>query len=192
VEVQYPPVPEGGGGGLTSLAAGLKEMGSAKVLFGALNLIPTAAGLALMVIGIPSMMALGAFGANAGIGLEFIGIGLQAMGTGTAFVGALTLSVAAAGFALMTAGAIGLAAVALGGVGAGIGLSALAAGLTAIGTAAATGLPFLGVAFNCGIWCIFNTFNICFEFTSTACYLNWKCNCRCYNSSCWWYFNNNW
>jgi hypothetical protein len=141
-----PPVPEGGGGGLTSLAAGLKEMGSAKVLFGALNLIPTAAGLALMVIGIPSMMALGAFGANAGIGLEFIGIGLQAMGTGTAFVGALTLSVAAAGFALMTAGAIGLAAVALGGVGAGIGLSALAAGLTAIGTAAATGLPFLGVA----------------------------------------------
>ena len=141
-----PPVPEGGGGGLTSLAAGLKEMGSAKVLFGALNLIPTAAGLALMVIGIPSMMALGAFGANAGIGLEFIGVGLQALGTGTAFVGALTLSAAAVGFALMTAGAIGLAAVAIGGIPAGTGLSALAVGLTAIGTAAATGLPFLGVA----------------------------------------------
>jgi hypothetical protein len=141
-----PPVPEGGGGGLTSLAAGLKEMGSAKVLFGALNLIPTAAGLALMVIGIPSMMALGAFGANAGIGLEFIGVGLQALGTGTAFVGALTLSAAAVGFALMTAGAIGLAAVAIGGIPAGAGLSALAVGLTAIGTAAATGLPFLGVA----------------------------------------------
>jgi hypothetical protein len=141
-----PPVPDGGGGGLRSLAAGLKEMGSAKVLFGALNLIPTAAGLALMVIGIPSMMALGAFGANAGIGLEFIGIGLQALGTGTAFVGALTLSAAAVGFALMTAGAIGLAAVAIGGIPAGAGLSALAAGLTAIGSAAATGLPFLGVA----------------------------------------------
>jgi hypothetical protein len=140
-----PPVPDGGGGGLRSLAAGLKEMGSAKVLFGALNLIPTAAGLALMVIGIPSMMALGAFGANAGIGLEFIGVGLQALGTGSAFVGALTLSAAAVGFALMTAGAIGLAAVAIGGIPAGAGLSALAAGLTAIGSAAATGLPFLGV-----------------------------------------------
>jgi hypothetical protein len=141
-----PPVPDGGGGDLKSLAEGLKEMGSAKVLFGALNLIPTAAGLALMVIGIPSMMALGAFGANAGIGLELIGVGLQALGTGTAFVGALTLSAAAVGFALMTAGAIGLAAVAIGGIPAGAGLSALAAGLTAIGSAAATGLPFLGVA----------------------------------------------
>ena len=141
-----PPVPEGGGGGLQSLAAGLKEMGSAKVLFGALNLIPTAFGLALMTVGIPSMMALGAFGANAGIGLEFIGIGLQALGTGTAFVGALTLTAAAVGFALMTAGAIGLAAVAIGGIPAGAGLAALAAGLTAIGSAAATGLPFLGVA----------------------------------------------
>jgi hypothetical protein len=140
-----PPGPEQSGGGLKSLAEGLKEMGSAKVLFGALNLIPTAAGLALMVIGIPSMMALGAFGANAGIGLEFIGVGLQALGTGSAFVGALTLSAAAVGFALMTAGAIGLAAVAIGGIPAGAGLSALAAGLTAIGSAAATGLPFLGV-----------------------------------------------
>jgi hypothetical protein len=140
-----PPVPEGGGG-LKSLAEGLKEMGSAKVLFGALNLIPTAAGLALMVIGIPSMMALGAFGANAGIGLEFIGVGLQALGTGTAFVGALTLSAAAVGFALMTAGAIGLAAIAVGGVAAGAGLIGLTSGLVALGGAAATGIPFLGVA----------------------------------------------
>jgi len=144
--VPAPPVPEGGGGGLKSLAEGLKEMGSAKVLFGALNLIPTAAGLALMVIGIPSMMALGAFGANAGIGLEFIGVGLQAMGNPQAFLGALALSAAAVGFTLMTAGVIGLASIALGGVAAGTGLIGLTAGLVALGTAAATGIPFLGVA----------------------------------------------
>jgi hypothetical protein len=141
-----PPVPGGGGGGLKSLADGLKEMGSAKVLFGALNLIPTAAGLALMVIGIPSMMALGAFGANAGIGLEFIGVGLQSMGNPQALLGALTLSAAAVGFTLMTAGVLGLGAIALGGVAAGAGLIGLTSGLVAIGAAAATGIPFLGVA----------------------------------------------
>lgn len=141
-----PPVPPGGGGGLQSLAAGLKEMGSAKVLFGALNLIPTAAGLALMVIGIPSMMALNAFGTGAGLGLEFIGVGLQAMGTGTAFLGALTLSAAAVGFTLMTAGAIGLAAIALGGEAAGAGMIGLATGLTALGAAGAEPLLWIGIA----------------------------------------------
>ncbi len=145
-----PPVPEGGGGGLTSLAAGLKEMGSAKVLFGALNLIPTAAGLALMVVGIPSMMALGAFGANAGVGLELIGIGLQAMGNPQALLGALTLSVAAVGFALMTAGALGLGAIAVGGAAAGAGLIGLTTGLVALGTAAMTGVPFAGLALLAG------------------------------------------
>ena len=141
-----PPVPEGGGGGLQSLAAGLKEMGSAKVLFGALNLIPTAAGLALMVVGIPSMMALNAFGTGAGLGLEFIGVGLQSMGTGTAFLGALTLSAAAVGFTLMTAGVIGLAAIALGGEAAGLGMIGLATGLTALGAAGAEPLLWIGIA----------------------------------------------
>jgi hypothetical protein len=121
-------------------------MGSAKVLFGALNLIPTAAGLALMVVGIPSMMALGAFGTGAGLGLEFIGVGLQAMGNSQALIGALALSAAAVGFTLMTAGVIGLAAIAIGGAAAGAGLIGLTSGLVAIGTAAATGVPFLGVA----------------------------------------------
>jgi hypothetical protein len=143
---QIAPGGEASEGGLKSLAEGLKEMGSGKVLLGALNLIPTAAGLALMVIGIPSMMALGAFGANAGIGLEFIGVGLQAMGNPQALLGALALSVAAVGFTLMTAGVIGLGAIAVGGVAAGAGLIGLTAGLVAIGTAAATGIPFLGVA----------------------------------------------
>lgn len=143
---QVAPGGQASEGGLKGLAAGLKEMGNPKVLFGALNLIPTAASLLLMVVGIPSLMAIGAFGANAGIGLEFIGVGLQAMGNPQALLGAVTLAAAAVGFTLMTAGAIGLAAVALGGVAAGAGLTALSAGLVSLGTAAATGLPFLGVA----------------------------------------------
>lgn len=143
---QVAPGGQASEGGLKGLAGGLKEMGNPKVLFGALNLIPAAAGLLLMVVGIPSLMAIGAFGANAGIGLEFIGVGLQAMGNPQALLGALTLAATAVGFTLMTAGAIGLAAVALGGVAAGAGLTALSAGLVSIGTAAATGLPFLGVA----------------------------------------------
>jgi hypothetical protein len=130
---------------LKSLAEGLKEMGNAKVLFGALNLIPTAAGLALMVIGIPSLMAIGAFGTNAGLGLEFLGVGLQAMGNGAAFFGALTLSAAAVGFTLMTAGVIGLAGVALLGAAAGTGLSALGIGLASFGATAGT-VGWLGVA----------------------------------------------
>ena len=46
-------ISKGGGksaGGLKSLASGLKSMGNAKVLFGALNLIPTALGLSLIHI----------------------------------------------------------------------------------------------------------------------------------------------
>ena len=140
-----PPVPEGGGGGLKSLAAGLKEMGSAKVLFGALNLIPTAAGLALMVIGIPSMMALGAFGANAGLGLEFLGVGLEKMGTTDALFGAGVLAAAGIGFALLTPGILGLGAVALLGQPAAAGLEALGGGLKALGGAAGKALIGVGI-----------------------------------------------
>ena len=144
-----PSVPEGGGG-LTSLAAGLKEMGNAKVLFGALNLIPTAAGLALMVIGIPSMMALSAFGTGAGLGLEFIGFGLQAMGNPQALMGAGVLALAGLAFGIMTVGVVGLAAIALGGEAAGLGLIGLTAGLVSLGTAAMTGVPFAGLALLAG------------------------------------------
>jgi hypothetical protein len=146
-----PPVPDAGiGDKLKDLAAGLKEMGSAKVLFGALNLIPTAAGLALMVIGIPSLMAIGAFGTNAGLGLEFLGVGLQAMGNTQALLGAGVLAAAGLAFGIMTIGVVGLAAIALGGAAAGAGLIGLTSGLVALGTAAATGVPFLGLALLAG------------------------------------------
>jgi len=142
---QIAPGGEASEGGLKSLAGGLKEMGNGKVLLGALNLIPTAAGLALMVIGIPSMMALGAFGVNAGLGLQELGVGLQSMGDGKAFAGTFTLMAAAAGFALMTLGVIGLAGVALLGAPAGAGLTALGGGLASFGATAGT-VGWLGVA----------------------------------------------
>ena len=142
-------VPEGGGD-LKSLAEGLKEMGSAKVLFGALNLIPTAAGLALMVVGIPSLMAISAFGTGAGLGLEFIGVGLQAMGNPQALAGAGVLALAGLAFGIMTVGVVGLAAIALGGEAAGLGLIGLTAGLVSLGTAAMTGVPFAGLALLAG------------------------------------------
>jgi hypothetical protein len=141
---------EKSGGGLKSIAEGLKEMGNAKVLFGALNLIPTALGLVTMVVGIPSLMAIGAFGANAGIGLEFIGVGLAAMGNTQALMGAGVLAAAGLAFGVMTVGVVGLAAIALGGEAAGAGLLGLTAGLVALGTAAMTGVPFVGLALLAG------------------------------------------
>jgi len=134
------------GGGLKSLAEGLKEMGNTKVLFGALNLMPTALGLVTMLVGIPSLMAIAALGTEAGLGLEFIGVGLQAMGNTNALFGTGVLAAAGLAFGIMTVGIVGLAGIALGGEAAGAGLVGLSIGLEAIGAAAATGIPFLGVA----------------------------------------------
>lgn len=141
---------EKAGGGLKSIAEGLKEMGSAKVLFGALNLIPTALGLVTMVVGIPSLMAISAFGTGAGLGLEFIGVGLQAMGNPQALMGAGVLAAAGLAFGIMTVGVVGLTAIALGGEAAGAGLIGLTAGLVSLGTAAMTGVPFAGLALLAG------------------------------------------
>lgn len=136
---------EKAGDGLKSLAEGLEKMGTTKVLFGALNLIPTALGLLLMVVGIPSLMAIGAFGLNAGMGLLYLAEGLEKMGTTQVLFGALNLIPTALGFALMTLGVIGLAGVALLGAPAGAGLVALGSGLASFGATAGT-VGWLGVA----------------------------------------------
>jgi hypothetical protein len=60
--------------------------------------------------------------------------------------GAGVLAAAGLAFGIMTVGVVGLAAIALGGEAAGAGLVGLAVGLESIGAAAATGIPFLGVA----------------------------------------------
>jgi hypothetical protein len=65
---------------LKDLAKGLKQMGDTKVLKGALNLIPTALGLGLMIVGIPSLIAISTFGVPAGAGLTALGKGLKSLG----------------------------------------------------------------------------------------------------------------
>ena len=86
---------------LKDLAKGLKQMGDTKVLKGALNLIPTALGLGLMIVGIPSLIAISTFGAAAGIGLTALGKGLKSFGNaGVAALKGIAL-LALFGFALM-------------------------------------------------------------------------------------------
>jgi hypothetical protein len=133
---------------LKDLAAGLTEMGTAKVLYGALNLIPTAIGFVAILPGLPGMLGVSLLGTGAGLGLEFLGIGLTAMGNTKVTAGAGNLALAAVGFALMTVGVIGLAGIALLGVPAGAGLKALAGGLESLGNAgvaAFKGILLLGL-----------------------------------------------
>lgn len=68
------------GSPLKTLASGLKSMGNGKVLFGALNLIPTALGFVAILPAIPGMLAVGLLGPMAGAGLKALGLGLKGFG----------------------------------------------------------------------------------------------------------------
>jgi hypothetical protein len=94
-------------------------------------------------------LAVGSFGISAGIGLTELSNGLMAF-SAVPITAVGTLAATGLAFAIMTLGSIGLAAVAIGGQPAGMGLISLAAGLEAMGAAAATGLPFLGIALLAG------------------------------------------
>ena len=130
---------------LQDLAKGLKSMGNTKVLFGALNLIPTALGLVAMVAGIPSMYAISLVGIPAGAGLLSIASGLKAMGNSKVLFGSLTLFPLALGLVAMVAGIPSLAAIAFVGVPAGLGLAALGKGLQSFGKAAPEALIGIGL-----------------------------------------------
>lgn len=130
---------------LQDLAKGLKAMGNTKVLFGALNLIPTALGLVSMVVGIPSMYAISLVGTPAGVGLLSIATGLKAMGNSKVLFGSLTLFPLALGLVAMVAGIPSLAAIAFVGVPAGLGLAALGKGLQSFGKAAPEALIGIGL-----------------------------------------------
>lgn len=130
---------------LQDLAKGLKAMGNTKVLFGALNLIPTALGLVSMVVGIPSMYAISLVGTPAGVGLLSIATGLKAMGNSKVLFGSLTLFPLALGLVAMVAGIPSLAAIAFVGVPAGLGLAALGKGLQSFGKAAPQALIGIGL-----------------------------------------------
>jgi hypothetical protein len=146
------PVKGKSGGPLKSLASGLEKMGNPKVLFGALNLIPTAVGMVALVPAIPvlaffGMMKLKSLYKN----LSALGRGLTQLGSPQALLGALNLSLAAVGFTLMTAGLIGLGGIALLGEAAAAGLVALAGGLAALGNPATAGFAAIGVLLLMGV-----------------------------------------
>ena len=137
---------KGGGAGksLKSLAGGLKAMGNAKVLFGALNLIPTALGMVAMIAAIPGMLGVSLLGVGAGIGLKALGAGFKSMSK--AFPGILALSLAALGFILMIPGSLGMLMMGLAAPIAAAGIFTLIPALIALGTAMASGVGALGLA----------------------------------------------
>jgi hypothetical protein len=65
---------------LKDLSKGLKAMGDGKVLFGALNLIPTAFGFVSILAGIPGMMAISSLGVPTSVGLKALAKGLTSFG----------------------------------------------------------------------------------------------------------------
>ena len=139
-------VSKGGGAGksLKSLASGLKAMGNAKVLFGALNLIPTALGFVAIIAGLPGMLGVSLLGVGAGLGLKALGQGFKSMSK--AFPGILALSLAALGFILMIPGSVGMLLMGVAAPIAAAGIYTLIPALIALGTAMASGVGALGLA----------------------------------------------
>lgn len=115
---------------LRNLASGLKEMGNAKVLFGAANLIPASIGLVAMIPG-----AIGAKlfekidGKSLSKSLEGLATGLGKMGTAKVLFGSANLIVAAAGLIAMIPGVVGAAILGMVGKPIEMGLNFLAKGI---------------------------------------------------------------
>jgi hypothetical protein len=137
---------KGIGDKLKDLAKGLKEMGSGKVLFGALNLIPTGLGFLGMIPGLPTLFVLSKMDVSGvGKGLGELAKGLKKMGDGKVLFGALSLSLAGLAFAVMTVGVIGMAAVAFLGIPTGLALTALGKGFKSFGDNALKGVLVFGL-----------------------------------------------
>ena len=95
--IKVPDAPKGPamGAKLKDLAGGLKAMGTPQVLFGALNLLPTALGFAAMTLGAIGLAAVALGGIAAGIGLSGLAVGLSVLG-GAAPVGIIGVGLLAA------------------------------------------------------------------------------------------------
>jgi len=130
---------------LQDIANGIKAFGNTKVLFGALNLIPSAIGLTLMTPSLPFLLGIGSVGKDAGKGLKGVASGVKAFGNTKALFGAVTLIPAALGLVLMTAALPFLIGIALIGEAAGVGLSAFAEGLSVFGEAMSAAAPAIFV-----------------------------------------------
>jgi hypothetical protein len=131
---------------MKGIANGIKPFGDSKVIAGAFNMIIAAPGLvALSIAALPLKLIEKVNGKALQAGMKGIAKGLQSFANPMAVLGGLALIPISIGLIGLGAGAIGLAAVALLGAAAAAGMGALTGGLVALGTAAATGIPFLGV-----------------------------------------------
>lgn len=135
------------GAKMKNIANGIKAFASTDVIKGAVAMLIAAPGLvALSIAALPLKLVEKVNGKALQAAMKGIAKGLQSFANPMAVLGGLALIPISIGLIGLGAGAIGLAAVALLGAAAAAGMGALTGGLVALGTAAATGIPFLGVA----------------------------------------------
>ena len=131
---------------LKNLAAGLKEMASMKVLYGALNLIPASIGLVAMIPGVIGAKLMEKMsGPKLLLSMQSLAQGLASMGTGKVLLGTLGLIASALAFTLMIPASAGMALMGLTAPMAAAGIFTLIPALTALGTAMASGVGALGL-----------------------------------------------
>jgi hypothetical protein len=132
---------------MQNIAEGIKAFADKDVIKGALSMIVAAPGLiALGVASLPLKITEKINGKAIQASMKGIAKGIAAFANPQVALGGLALIPISLALATMAVGAVGLGAIALLGAPAAAGMMALTAGLTALGTAAATGVPFLGVA----------------------------------------------
>lgn len=132
---------------MQNIAEGIKAFADKDVIKGALSMIVAAPGLvALGLASLPLKITEKINGKAIQAAFKGIANGIAAFANPQVALGGLALIPISLALATMAVGAIGLGAIALLGAPAAAGMFALTAGLTALGTAAATGVPFLGVA----------------------------------------------
>jgi hypothetical protein len=131
---------------MKNIAEGIKAFASTEVIKGAIAMVVASPGLvALGLASIPLKITEKLNGKALQAGMKGIARGVASFGNPMALLGGLALIPISLGLIGLGLGAVGLGAIALLGAAAAAGMTALTGGLIALGTAAATGIPFLGV-----------------------------------------------
>jgi hypothetical protein len=132
---------------LKGLSEGLTAMGTTKVLFGAVNLIPASIGLIAMIPGFFGAKLLEQInGEKLQESLYGLAMGMEEMGKGKVLLGSLGLIAASVGLTAMIPGVIGGLMLAAAATPIATGLNILGASLVSFGTMMATGVGALGLA----------------------------------------------
>ena len=131
---------------MKNIAEGLKAFGNTKVLFGALNLIPSSIGLIAMIPGIGGAKLIEQInGEKFQESMYGLAYGIEAMGKGKVLLGSLGLIAASVGLVAMIPGVLGGLILAAAAKPISMGLEILATGLTAFGAAMMTGYGLVGL-----------------------------------------------